>query len=132
MLNNKNLEKQYNDSARVFIEDLQKVSESIRNEPRVTAALGIAYAGLNQKSKALDCANRTKELLKARPNAWLGPYAMEDVAFIYMKTGNFKEAFEILGNLLSEPGPLTLSLLEIDPRWKELREQSEYLQFKEK
>ena len=107
------------------------MSEGVRNEPRVNSALGIVYAGLGQREKALECAVKTKELLTTKPDAWLGPYAMEDVAFIYAETGNYTEAFSILRKLLTDPGPLSFSLLEIDPRWASLREQAEYRELKE-
>ncbi len=129
-MNEYQLERQYYDSARVFIEDLQQLSESIRNEPRVTSTLGISYAGLGQKEKALDLAKKTIEMLSVNPNAWLGPYAMEDVAFIYTKTGMYSEAINVIRQLLSKPGPLTISLLEIDPRWVPLRKMTEYRKLK--
>jgi hypothetical protein len=43
-----------------------------------------------------------------------------------MKTGDFDRAFKIIRKLLSEPGPLTVKVLEIDPRWAPLRERPEY------
>jgi len=125
------LEHQYYDSTRIFIDGLQQISESIRNEARVSSALGIAYAGLGQKSKALEMAERTEEILTENPDAWLGPYAMEDVAFIYAKSGNYTDSFDILRKLLTDSGPLTISLLELDPRWSKLREQPEYLELRQ-
>ena len=120
------LEWQYYDSTRIFLEGLQRTSEGNRNDPRVTSALGIAYAGLRLPDKAKACAKKTIELLTAQPDHFFGPYAMEDVAYIHVKTGNYIESLEILEKLLSEPGPLTVKLLELDPKWSHLKNLPEF------
>lgn len=111
------LERKCYESARVYLDSLQERSTGNRNDPRVISALGIAWAGLGNKDKAVACAEKARELLSLKPDAWLGPYAMEDVAFIYARTGKQQEALNILKKLLSEPGPLTPQILALDPRW---------------
>lgn len=123
---NPGLERAYYDSTRIFIEDLQEKSIASKQSPKVNSCLGMAWIGLGNKEKALETAERVENLLSENPNAFSGPYAMEDVAWIYMKTGNYDKAVKILRKLLSEPGPLTVKILELDPRWAPLRERPEF------
>ena len=126
LLKKPDLERQYYDSTRRFLEDLQQRSKGNLNDPRVTSALGIAWAGQGNNGKAIACADKAIELLNKKPDAFLGPYAMEDVAYIYARTGRQVEALDILKKLLSEPGPLTTKILGLDPRWRSLRNLPEF------
>jgi AraC-like DNA-binding protein/tetratricopeptide (TPR) repeat protein len=120
------LERAYYDSARLFIENhIEKLPE-MGKRPGVISGLGMAWAGFGDKEKALEMAERTKELLSKNPDAFLGPHAMEDVAWIYMKTGDYAKSLKTLKSLLSKPGPLTAKMLEIDPRWDPLKDQEGY------
>lgn len=125
-LNNHGLERAYYDSTRILIEGLQKKSLAARQNPKVNSCLGMAWIGLGNQEKALETAEKVENLLSANPNALSGPYAMEDVAWIYMKTGDYPQSARILNHLLSKPGPLTVKILEIDPRWAPLREKPEF------
>jgi AraC-like DNA-binding protein/tetratricopeptide (TPR) repeat protein len=120
LMHKTDLERKYYDSTRIYLEALQGRSVANLNDPYVNGALGVAWAGLGNRTKALACAEKVMALLAAKPDAFLGPYAMEDVALIYARTGDTWKAREILKKLLSEPGPLTLRMLALDPRWREL------------
>ena len=104
----------------------------IVHAPRATfaSALIVVFAGLGERNKAISLAEKVRVQLREKPDHCLGPYAMEDVAFIYTKTGMYSEAFNIIRQLLSKPGPHTISLLEIDPRWAPLRKMTEYRKLK--
>jgi uncharacterized protein (TIGR02145 family) len=117
------LEHAYYDSTRIYIENQLDEFPELGRKPYVMSCLGMAYAGLGDTVKAIGMANQVKEILKQNPSHFKGPYAMEDVAWIYTKTGDYKEALKIIRNLLSKPGPLTAKLLEIDPKWTALRDQ---------
>jgi len=121
------LERQYYDSTRIFLINLQERSVENWNDPRVWGALGIAWAGLGTTGKALACAEKATGLLSLKPDAYLGPYAMEDVAYIYARIGRQQDASNILKKLLAGPGPLTPKMLELDPRWRVLGNLSEFM-----
>ena len=131
-LGNPDLEKAFYDSTRIFVEDYLGKYPVYQKDPLRYGVLGMAYAGLGKKEKALEMAEKVKELLKANPNAFTGPHAMEDVAWIYMKTGDHEKALKTIRKLLSEPGPLTTALLELDPKWAPLRNLPEYKRIKDK
>lgn len=120
------LERQYFDSTRIFLEGLQQGSSGNLNDPRVMSALGIAQAGLGLTGQAIASAEKVIELLDTRPDARFGTYAMEDAAYICTRTGNFDRAISMLRQLLADPGPLTVRLLELDPRWEPLGGLPEY------
>jgi hypothetical protein len=54
--------------------------------------------------------------------AWRGAYRVEDLARIYVMTGEYDAAVDQLEFLLSRPGNLSASLLRLDPTWTPLRE----------
>jgi len=116
----------YYDSTRIYIgEELAKFP-LLHKRPTVISCLGVAWAGMGNKEKALEMADRVDSLLSANPDEFSGPFAMEDVARIYTKTGDYTKSLKILKKLLSKPGPLTVKLLELDPGWEPLRGLSQY------
>jgi len=50
--------------------------------------------------------------------AFRGAYRLNDLALIYVRTGEYMLAFETLDTVLSNPGVLSINLLLLDPRWK--------------
>lgn len=120
-LNEKNLEKVYYDSTRIYIEDQIEKFTPLSKKPTVLSCLGIAWAGLGNIEKSQEMADKVIQILSDNPDAFKGPYALEDVAYIYTKNGNYTQALKILRNILSKPGPLTTRILELDPRWEPLR-----------
>jgi len=126
LLNRPDLERACYDSARRFIENRLEKFPDLKRHPEKVSSLGVAWAGLGNRNKALEMIHRVEKLLTDSPDAFFGPYAMEDVAWIYTKIGDYPKALKILKKALSEPGPLTGKLLEMDPKWNTLREQREF------
>lgn len=125
-MNHPDLERKYYDSTRLYLEHLRQECYGNLNDPRVISALGIAYAGLGRTIKAVDLAHQAVDKLAEKPDAVIGPYVMEEVAYIYTKIGRYPEAIDILRELLSQPGPLTIHLLRLDPRWLPLKNHPGY------
>jgi len=48
-------------------------------------------------------------------------YRLEDLARICVMVGEHDEVIDRLEDLLSIPGPYTISLLQLDPAWDPLR-----------
>jgi len=101
------------------------LEEEARQRPdddRVHASLGIAYAGLGRKEDAVREGMRAVELMPISRNAVIGPYRVEDLAYIHALVGDVEEAVDRLEYLLSIPFWSSPEVLRLDPRWDSLRE----------
>jgi tetratricopeptide (TPR) repeat protein len=96
------------------------------DDPRLLSSLGIAYAGLGFAEKASDTGEEAVKLLPVTREAYRGIFLLQDLAQIYVITGQYDEAISKIKYLLSIPGFLSTKLLESDPVWAPLRNQSEF------
>jgi TolB-like protein/Tfp pilus assembly protein PilF len=113
----------YFDSARIALES--KIAKTPEDH-RLHSALGIAYAGMGQKGKAIEEGTKAVELLPMNKDAYFGIYRIEDLARIYVMVGDYDKALEQIRFLLSHPGPTSVKMLMLDPVWKPLRELPEF------
>ena len=113
----------YYDSARITLE-----SRILKNpeDPRLYSAIGIAYAGLGLKEKAIEAGERAVELMPINKDAWRGVYRVEGLARIYIMVGEYDAALEQIKLLLSLPGPLSIEFLQLDQDWKPLWDMPEF------
>jgi len=107
----------YYDSARVL---LQSKLKEFPDDARMHSSLGIAYAGLGEKEKAIKEGERGVELLPISKEAWNGFYREMDLAKIYTKVGEYDLAIDKIDYLLSIPGELSVPYIQIDPVWRPL------------
>ncbi len=114
---------EYSDSARITIE-----SRILKDpdDPRLYSALGIAYAGLGQKEKAISAGEKALEMMPIDKEAYRGACRAEDLARIYVMVGKYDEALEQIKILLSVPSELSVKLLLLDPAWKPLWSLAEF------
>ena len=121
--NNQELAKTYFDSSRVQIEGM------LNNKPRderLHSALGVVYAGLENKEKALAEGRKGIELLPIEKEAYRGYYREWDMAIIYTLLGDYDKALEKINFILSIPGAFSVNVLKLDPLYDPLRNLSEY------
>ena len=121
--NNQELAKTYFDSSRVQIEGM------LNNKPRderLHSALGVVYAGLENKEKALAEGRKGIELLPIEKEAYRGYYREWDMAIIYTLLGDYDKALEKIDFILSIPGAFSVNVLKLDPLYDPLRNLSEY------
>jgi TolB-like protein/cytochrome c-type biogenesis protein CcmH/NrfG len=111
------------DSARIFLENKLK---TMPEDPRILSSLGIAYAGLGLVKKATDAGEKAVNLLPVKREAYKGIFLLQDLARIYLMTGNYDDAIRELKYLLSIPGFLSVKILETDPVWAALRDHPEF------
>ena len=111
------------DSARFFLE---RRMVNMTDDPRLYSSLGIVYAGLGLKDKAIEAGKRGVELMPINKEAYRGVFRAEDLALIYVMVGKYDEAIKQIKYLLSIPGLLSTKILELDPRWAPLRNRSEF------
>lgn len=107
----------YYDLSRIMIEDRIK---DFPDDSRLYSTLGICYAGLGQKDKAIEAGKKGAELLPIDKEAWRGYYRLMELAHIYVMVGEYQQASEQLDFLLSVPGELSPQLVQLETRWKPL------------
>jgi TolB-like protein/Tfp pilus assembly protein PilF len=117
LMNNKNLEKIYYDSARVIIES--KLT-TIPDDARLHSALGIVLAGLDKKEEAIQKGIKATELLPITKEAYGGFFRELDLAKIYTMVSEYDLAIDKLEYLLSIPGELSVPYIKLDPVWRPL------------
>ncbi len=128
-MNKPEIEHAYYDSSRIFLE--KKIID-FPEDHRLYSSLGIAYAGLGLDEKAINVGEKAVKLLPVIKEAYRGPYPIEDLALIYVMTGEYDKALEQIDYLLSIPGFFSTKILEIDPRWAPLKNNPEFKKILEK
>jgi len=112
------------EAARIILE------EEVRKRPddhRVRSSLGIVFAGLGRKEEAIREGKLGVELFPVSKDASIGPYRVEDLAFIYTLVGEYDAALDQIEYLLSIPSKtMSFPMLRLDPRWDPLRDHPRY------
>ncbi len=127
-LNNKALERQHYEYARKFLEN--KVAEH-PGVDKYRCLLGLAYAGLGDKDKAIEHGKRGTDMLPVTRDADGGPLRLEELARIYVMVGEYDDAIDTIEYLLSIPYTLSKPLLKIDPAWDPLRDHPGFIELLE-
>jgi serine/threonine protein kinase/tetratricopeptide (TPR) repeat protein len=117
LMNNKDKEEEYYSSAQNYLKN--KIKEQ-PDDSRLHSALGIAYAGLGLRQKAIQEAIKATKLLPISKEFWRGTYRVKDLAQVYVMVGEYEKALDKIEYLLSIPGELSIPLLKIDPVWAPL------------
>jgi TolB-like protein/AraC-like DNA-binding protein/Tfp pilus assembly protein PilF len=102
------------------------------DDPRLYSALGKIYAGLGLKEKAIEFGKKGEEMMPIAKEAYRGIFRVEDLARIYVITGEYQEAIKQLDYLLSVPSTISVNLLLMDPNWKPLWQLPEFKKLAEK
>ena len=105
----------YVDSAKIFLE---KELIADPDNPYLNSSLGIVYAEVGDKSKAVDAGKRGIEL--ARNDKLSETDRMIDLAVIYTTIGEYDNSIRDIEYLLDNPSGLSIKILQLDPVWKPL------------
>jgi len=100
------------------------LERKIREDPNNSvyqSALGIAYAGLGLKEKAIRIGQEAVEKLPVSKDAVNGPWRVRNLACIYTMVNEHDLAIHQLEILLSKPSLVPVPLLRLDPAWDPLR-----------
>lgn len=119
LMGDKQREQEYYNLDRTYLEN--KIKEK-PDDSRLYSALGIAYAGLTLKEKAIQEARKAVELLPVSKEAIRGFCRAKDLAQVYVMVGEYEKAIDQIERLLSIPGEMSIPLLRIDPKWTPLKE----------
>jgi TolB-like protein len=112
------MSRMYADSA---INELNIKIRKYPDDDRFYAALGYAYAYKGEKEKAIKSAQEAVKLKPMKMDAWQGFVKENDLADIYILTGEYDQAMDKIEYLLTIPGDLSVPLLRIDPVYDKLR-----------
>ena len=123
------------DSAKkYFIKDKELMGSMMKKAPddfRIHRNLGIAFAGLGEKEKALEHANRACQLMPLSKDAMIGVVPLESLALVYAYLGEQDAAIDILEKLLKLPRGFattaTIPLYKMHPYWKSLRNNPRFI-----
>ena len=115
----KQKEQEYYNLDRVYLES--KIKEH-PDDSRLYSALGIAYAGLGDKEKAILEAERAAELIPISKEALKGFMRVRDLALVFVMVGEYEKALDQIEYLLNIPGYLSVPFLRLDPSWAPLKE----------
>jgi serine/threonine-protein kinase len=118
LMGHRDLARSYEDSA---VAVLRAALGRSPDDASLVGALGIAYAGLGNKTEAVREGRRAADLLPLTRDAWAGGYRELDLARIYAMVGDRSAALDRLEHLLSIPFDLTPAMLRLDPAWTSLR-----------
>jgi len=108
---------------------LEPLSKNQPDNAFVPAALAVDYAILEEKSSALNEAQRAIALVPSSKDRLSGPGFEENLALVEMIIGENSRAISTLTRLLQtpyggwvyNPAPITPALLRLDPLWDPLR-----------
>jgi TolB-like protein/Flp pilus assembly protein TadD len=119
------LEGRDEDAAREFDTARKVLEEDLGEHPqdvRLHGALGVTYAGLGRKEEALREGRRAVELLPMDRDVFIGGWQLQDLAWIYVMTGEHDAAVETFEQLLTRPSAWSIELFLLDPRIDPLRD----------
>jgi adenylate cyclase len=116
-----------NDIAKTFYGDAVSFYEhELASDPEnyyYLSSLGLAYAGLNNKIKAIEAGE--KGVSPGKGNCMDIMDRMTDLAKIYVMTGEYDKCLKQLDILLKNPSNISVKLLQTDPVWKPLYDNPE-------
>ena len=114
-LNNSDASKAYFDSVLVVLnKELDKDPENAE----LYSKIGIAYAGLKNKMKAVEAGEKAVKLTE--DNVLKEMDRKEDLARIFIMLEDFESGLKQIDYLLKNPSCFSLKLLQVDPVWKPL------------
>ena len=116
--NDKVQSKKYFESSRNKLENMLKSSPQ---DERIHSSLGITYAGLGLRDKAIFEGKKGIELLPLEKEAYRGYYRQWDLAIIYTLLGENDNALKQIDYILSIPGEFSVNELKLDPLYDSLR-----------
>ncbi len=119
VMNNTEQANFYFQEARLILEE--KLDEQ-QNDSRIFSSLGIVYAGLGMREKAIEANNKVMQIMNISIDALRGVHRELDMARILMMLGSHEKAIEKLEFLLQQNSFLSVELLKNDPFWNPLRQ----------
>ncbi len=108
-----------------IVELLEAGVRNFPNSDGIHGSLGIVYAALGREEDAIREGKLAVELLDGSQRDSLG-YRLRDLAEIYLRVGDTKQAIEQLDRLLSIPSFFSAAFLALDPTWRALHDDPQF------
>ena len=105
---------------------LEKMVKEVPADPRYHSSLGIVYAGLGRKEDAIREGLKAVELLPVTKDAVYAIGHIQDLALIYLKSGEPDMALKQIEQLLSIPSWISPAWLEWDIRFASMKSNPGY------
>jgi len=105
---------------------LEQMVKEVPADPRYRSSLGIVYASLGRKEDAVREGKKAVELLPVTKDAVYGIGHLQDLAVIYIKSGEFDLALKQIEQLLAIPSWITPVWLDWDIRFAPMRSHPGY------
>jgi tetratricopeptide (TPR) repeat protein len=102
-------------------ETLEAALRQRPNDPHTHADLGLAYAGLGLRERAVEAATLAMQILPMEQDAWEGDTYVAHAAETFAQVGEVDAAIDLVEQLLATPTLITPGMLRLDPRWDPLR-----------
>lgn len=90
------------------------------HDPRILSSLGLVYAALGDTDQAIEKGRLGVEVVPMEKNFVEGTFRGMDLAKIYVVTGRYDAAIDVLERLLAKPGFISIKLLQLDPEYERL------------
>jgi len=96
------------------------------DNPKLSAALGMTYAGLGRAREAVSHLERAVALRPRREDAAEGPLYLYLLARVHARLGRFDDAFAVLDTMFDGPGFYSEAWIQRDPTFAALRAEAAY------
>ena len=96
------------------------------DDPKVLAAMGLAYAGLGQPAEAVQHGRRAVELISRARDATENPLYLYLLARVHARLGQVADAARVLDEMFEAPGFYSEAWVARDPSFEALRADSGY------
>jgi len=123
IMSNEKLAAKYFEAERIYLEEKIK---TFNNDSRLYSSLGMTYAGLGMKEKAIENGKKAVEILGYKIDAHGGFYNEMDLTRILLIIGEYEKVLTRLEFLLNQNGEISIELLKIDPFWDQLEDMERF------
>ena len=118
------------DSAKIlFQKSMQPLEQKLLetpNDDRVLSSLGMVYAGLGEKAKAIEYGEKAFALMNTSLDGLRGIPTEHRLKDIYIMTAEYTKALELIRHLLRHTGYITVGILKQHPIYDPLRDLPEF------
>ena len=105
---------------------LEVLARERPGDPRIHSSLGIAWAGLGDKQRALAAGREAIRLLPIEKDSYTAPYRYKDLATIQTMVGDYDDAIASLETLFSHPAMMEVSMVTLDPLFAPLSDDTRF------
>lgn len=108
------------------LDEYLEMYDRFDQDPRYRASLGRIYASLNMPDEAIENGERAVSMIVEMVDALEAPPYKNELAAIYATLNKPTETVEVLRELLSNPGYMTVPRLNLEPVWNPVRNSPEF------